>query len=562
MDRIAAGEVVERPAAVVKELVENALDAGAGKIRVLLEAGGRKLIKVEDDGEGIPRDDLERAFLRHATSKLSQVEELFHIASLGFRGEALASIGAVSRARITSRVPGKTEGASVENEGGAVSKIRPAGCPPGTTVEVKNLFYNVPPRLKFLKKESTELSHCVECLTRFALAYPDVAFSLNHNGRQVFRAERSADDLDRIATFFGKEVKDNLIPVSREVLGIRFEGHLGRPGLGRRDMRRSYLFLNGRFIKDKAAHAALSRAFREVMPEKLHPTYFLHIGMPPDWVDVNVHPTKIEVRFIDGARVFSATYRVAAEALASEERLQAAVDRDGPMESLPQAGRISESAQGFGAIAAETVFQKAKSFPSIQGELVAPTPERKILQIHDTYALFETPNGFTIVDQHALHERLLYERLRREYEAGGIRLQLLLVPVIVELEPDRAARDSEICEGLDRLGLKAESFGRGTLKITAVPALLKSADPRGLVLEVIDRVAEGEMGEEVYQKLLHGMACRAAVKAGRRMEREELEALLKSAEGIDFSGRCPHGRPTMVTFTVKELEELFKRRGF
>jgi DNA mismatch repair protein MutL len=551
IDRIAAGEVVERPAAVVKELVENALDAGATRIEVHLETGGKRLIKVTDNGHGIEKKDLEVVYLRHSTSKINRLEDLEHIASLGFRGEALASIGAVSVTRISSRLADSAEGYATENHGGRVSAPKPAGCPPGTTVEVRNLFYNVPPRLKFLKTDATELSHCVESVTRFALAYPEVAVSLFHNAKTVFKTHAGTSDAERIAGFFGEEVSGKLIPVQGEELGITFKGYLGKPELGRRDLRRSYLFLNGRFIKDKAVHAALRRAYREVMPEKLQPVYFLHLMMPPDWVDVNVHPTKIEVRFLDGARVFSAVYKAARNALAGGERAHAAAVPAGDY-AFPSRPALQSLVREQQVPAEPLLFAGEKDLPS----------SKPFVQVHETYAVFETDEGLAIVDQHALHERILYERLRAEYETGGIQLQQLLVPVTVDLAASLAARMEEICVDMTHVGLRAEPFGPGTVKISAVPAVLRRADPHALAKEVVDRLGGGGLGEEAYQSLLHRMACRAAVKAGDRLGVEELKSLLAEAETIEFSGRCPHGRPTTVAFTRTELEELFKRRGF
>jgi DNA mismatch repair protein MutL len=587
IDRIAAGEVVERPAAVVKELVENALDAGATKIEVHLEAGGRRGIRVADNGEGISPEDLKVVFQRHATSKLADVEDLMHIVSLGFRGEALSSIGAVSRAQISSRRHDAEEGFLVKNQGGEVTPPRPTGSPPGTTVDVKNLFYNVPARSKFLKTEATELSHCVTCVTRFALACPEKEFALLHNGKKVFHAARGGDRLTRIAEFFGKETADRLIPVNAEVLGIDVEGFLGKPELARRDQRRCFLFLNGRYIKDRAVHAAIRRAYQEVMPAKFQPVYFLHLGMPPDWVDVNVHPTKIEVRFLDGARVFSALFKTAREALAGGAMLEAGapppsnaftftrrpVSTKKPAYggSYPSPGAVGEAHAGLEEArtasegeASKTLFPRASDEASKElfetgHESILPD---RILQILDTYAVFETPQGFALVDQHALHERVLYESLRKEYESGGIQLQQLLMPATVDLDPSLAAMKEELCFDLGHLGIRAEPFGRNTLKITALPALLGDADPRGLVNDVLDRLALGQLGEDAYRALLHRMACRGAVKSGHRLTAEELRALLVAAGKIDFYTRCPHGRPTTVLFSLAEIESMFKRRGF
>ena len=652
IDRIAAGEVVERPASVVKELVENALDAGAGRITIHLEAGGRRLIRVADDGGGMTADDLTRAFVRHATSKLTRVEDLFHVASLGFRGEALASIGAVSRARISTRAGIEAEGRMVDNEGGCLGEVRPVGCPPGTIVEVRDLFYNVAPRLKFLKTEATELSHCVDWVTRFTLANREVGFTLIHNNRNVFKVEPAASFRQRIAHFFGEETEAALLPVNREVQGITVGGFLGRPELGRKDMKRSFLFLNGRNVRDKTVHAALKRAFSEVLPGKFNPAYFLDLVMPPEEVDVNVHPTKIEVRFLDGSNVFSAVYRVVTEALAEVESLtgisSSGVEKPGGGSTdtgtrpsgggelwdrrfndprgkvYPERGETFHKDDpsferrfereegmgvegGWGSIAesqgnapmdheASTVgasrlgaynpvmpdfepdtYPGSPSNSAHEGhsaqagdrypDRAGVAPVRRILQVHRTYAVYETPEGFAIVDQHALHERILYERLRRQYEAGGIHLQLLLVPLKVPLDAIQATRTDELCARLEEVGIRAKPSGERALVIEALPALVRRAEPMKLIREIIERITEegdprNDSDEVAYRALLQRMACRTAVKAGDGLDEQELMHLLNEADHAEWSGRCPHGRPTRVLFSLAEIEELFKRRGF
>jgi len=591
INRIAAGEVIERPAAVVKELVENALDADSGSIVVRLEAGGRRLISVADDGDGMSQEDLKMAFMRHATSKLTDVEELFHVASLGFRGEALASIGAVSKTRVISRKRGFDEGFMVENLWGEVNPITPAGCPNGTTVEVRDLFSNIQPRLKFLKTESTELSHCVDIVTRFALAHQGVGFELFHNNRKVFSVEKNSSFKDRIAGFFGKETVDALIPVDQELLGVHVAGFFTTPELGRKDMRRSFIFLNGRNVRNKAVHAAVKRAYTEVMPAKFQPVYFIKLGMPTEWIDVNVHPTKIEVRFLDGARVFSSVHKAATQSIANAERLDSSFAGETAGDPFSGFGAADQGGSSSGKALSESyslnhkigfsnrsIFEdkspsetpsetpfdvpQMDSGAPLPNETVVESPKGRILQVHGTYAVFETSSGMAIVDQHALHERIIYEKLKAQYERGGVTLQLLLAPIIIELDPARAVKVNEICFDLNHLGLKAETDAGGALKVTAIPALCSKANPRDLVMEVIDQVAEKNMGEDVYRLLLHRLACRAAVKAGDRLTTEEFETLLKDAEKVGYSGRCPHGRPTNIFFSKKELEELFKRRGF
>lgn len=571
IDRIAAGEVVERPASVVKELIENAIDASASKIEVTIEGGGKKLIKVVDNGDGMTPADLQAAFLRHATSKLDNVEDLLHIASLGFRGEALASIGSVSHARIASRPRSLPEGAEVENKGGTVQPVRPAAVSSGTLVEIRNLFYNVPARLKFLRADATELSHIVETVTRFVLACPELEFRLVHNGRQVIAVENGVTPLGRIERCFGKELGAGLVPVLAGSGRIRITGHLGRPEIARRDMKRSYIFVNGRFVRDKIVHAAIRRAFRERIPDRFHPVYFLNLSLPPEEVDVNVHPMKLEVRFQDGTKVFAATLGMIEDAISAADRPTAT-----------SAGIVRETRRpgGFfrrreapvsGAQQMEPVpAQRLKTVFGYTQREMQPEEERRVslksagrfLQVLDTYLLFQIEDGVALVDQHAMHERVLFQKLREEYESGGVLLQSLLAFATLPVPAEWAHRMDEICLKLGHLGIRAEPAGAGSLKITAVPSLVKRADPADLASDVLDRLLSKNAESDIYLDLLHSMACKAAVKAGDSLHEEELAELVRSVENVDVATRCPHGRPTTIVLTRQELEEMFKRRGF
>jgi DNA mismatch repair protein MutL len=564
IDRIAAGEVVERPFSVVKELMENAVDAGASRIEVTLEGGGKKLVKVVDDGEGITAPDLQAVFLRHATSKLDRVEDLLHIASLGFRGEALASIGAVSHARVTSRPRPQSEGATVENRAGQVLPVRPAPSPAGTAVEVMNLFANIPVRLKFLKGDATELSHCVEAVTRILLAYPGIEVRLLHNGRSVLHCEKNLDLLQRVERCFGRDLTEGLVPLDGTSGRLRMTGYVGRPEAARKDRRRAYLFINGRYVRDKVVHAAIRRAFRERLPERLQPVYFINLSLPPEEVDVNVHPMKLEVRFRDGTGVFAGVLGLVEGALAPREDATSAttwVVREAPRFGKPS--RFDPPAQPI-ARDERLVFGLGEptSGQSAQGPAITLKAAGRYLQVLDTYCLFEVEEGIALVDQHALHERVLYQKLKEEFESGGILLQNLLVPAVVDLDRSLGHRLAEIAIELKKIGIEAEPFGESALKVTAMPSLIKKTDPKELARHVIDQLASGQGSEDVYLDLLESMACKAAVRAGHKLAEEELAELIAYLDRVADSSHCPHGRPTTILLTHRDLEEMFKRRGF
>ncbi len=568
IDRIAAGEVVERPYSVVKELMENSIDAGASRIEITLEAGGKKLIKVVDDGDGMTSADLQAVFLRHATSKLDRVDDLLHIASLGFRGEALASIGSVSRTVITSRPRTQAEGARIENNGGAVAAVRPAAAQPGTKVEVHELFSHVPARLKFLKADSTELSHAVEAVTRIMLAFPGVAVRLIHNGRDLLECEKNLSLHDRIRKCFKRELSDNLLPVDGETGRLRLNGFVGRPEIGRKDRKRSYLFINGRYVSDKVVHAAVRRAFRERLPSRLQPVYFLNLSIPPEDVDVNVHPMKLEVRFRDGTSVFAGILGLVENALALREQNGAGspwVVREAPR-FAPRSTKLPFfGGGGAGGPTGKLVFglePGENDAAPVEGPRITLRAAERFLQVHDNYLLFEVDEGVAVVDQHALHERVLYHRLKEEYESGGVLVQKLLVPATIEVDRQTAPRLDEICAQLKPLGIESETFGWNSLKVMSIPLLFKKVDPAALAADVIERLSAGDRGEDAYLGLLHSMACRAAVRAGDRLEEEELSELVGFMDTVADASHCPHGRPTTILLTRGELEEMFKRRGF
>ncbi len=618
INKIAAGEVIERPASVVKELMENSVDAGATRIEVSVAQGGLELIRVSDDGSGIAADELPLALASHATSKLSEADDLFRIATLGFRGEALASIAAVSRLVLRSRRRDDVAGAEIEAEGGRLGEVMPCGCPPGTQVEVHRLFFNTPVRRKFLRAPSTEFGHVSEAFTRIALALPRLHCTLRHNDREVFDVPPDADLPARVAVFFGRELADQLIPVEGEHEGVRIAGYVAHPSQSRSHNRMQYLFLNGRAIRDRALQHALGEAYRGLLMTGRYPIAFLSLTMPPELVDVNVHPTKMEVRFQDSGRLYSqllGTLRTrflscdlrtsgaadTAAAAASAGRPPAADDT--PLrEQLAQwaKGRLAAwsgpasfgQPGGAGAGAAQTAgtaTAAAGAGSPLDVFRLDPTPApcsrwgaddlpehplgaealpragtrgASALQIHNRYLVVESSEGVAIIDQHALHERILYEQLRRRISAGPVEIQQLLVPEAVDLSPAEAAAVLEHREVLARIGLRVEPFGGSTVLVTGFPAMLANFNAKELLCDLVGRLIASDSApqpRDLLDDLLHTLACKAAVKAGQRLSPEEIDELLQQRTLIDDAHHCPHGRPTELVFTREELDRQFRR---
>ncbi len=542
VNKIAAGEVVERPASVVKELVENALDAGATEIRVDAEDGGRRLIRVTDNGSGIAPEDLPLAFASHATSKLSAAEDLWRISTFGFRGEALASVGAVARVRLVSRSEGR-DGAEIVVEYGAASPVRPAAAAPGTVVEVRNLFHNVPVRRRFLRSAEVETEHVVEAFWRFAVARPEVRFELFLEGERRY-CLAPAERRSRIGVFFGEEVAGSLLEISRE----DFHAYLAPPQHSRVNAKGLCFFLNGRFIRDRVLMRAVNEAYREMIPHGRYPVAFLFLSLPPEEVDVNVHPTKIEVRF---RSVWKLHDRIAA---ALRGRLLGG-------DLAPRVEPPSrEAAVARGAVAAAGGASGAvvEFFSSGGGAPPLVSAGRRVFQVHDRYLVEEVEDGLRIIDQHALHERVMLEDLRRQYANASIPRQRLLMPAVVELDGRRRARLDECRELLESFGIEVEDYGRDAVAVRAVPALVAESDPAALLTDLLDLEKE-EPGQSMLDRALGFLACRAAVKFGRRLSGEEIARLLEDASALDFSSACAHGRPTAVKLTLDDLERYFRR---
>lgn len=596
VNQIAAGEVVERPAAAVKELVENSLDSGATRIEVVLVEGGQALISVTDDGCGMAPDELALAVERHATSKLPD-DDLVHIRHLGFRGEALPSIGSVARLTLTSRPRGADSAWSLSVEGGAKGVPQPAAHPPGTRVEVRDLFYATPARLKFLKAPRTELSHAVDTLERLAMAHPAVAFTLSDGARPVLklsgqRGEAAAAQLARLAAIIGRDFEHNAVRLSAEREGVRLTGWAGLPTFNKGTSAYQYLFVNGRPVKDRLVIGAVKGAYQDVLSHDRHPVVALFLELDPEAVDVNVHPAKAEVRFRDSGLVrgliVSAIRHALAEAghRASSTLGIAALGALGataapprpamqyqwqPSAPRPSFGQVQQAASAF---APPTGLSEAlpglhlppaapaEAQPAEVPELDHPLGAARA-QLHDTYIIAETRDGLVIVDQHAAHERLVLERMKAAMEAGPVKTQALLLPEVVDLGESGAARIADAAPQLAELGLVVESFGGGAVVVREVPALMGDCDVQGLVRDLADDLAE--WGEALALKDKLGnicatMACHGSVRSGRRLSVAEMNALLRQMEQTPLSGQCNHGRPTHVSLRLADVEKLFGRR--
>jgi len=652
VNKIAAGEVVERPASVVKELMENAVDAGARRIDVALEQGGVELVRVVDDGCGLAPEELLLAVTSHATSKIRSDEDLMAVATLGFRGEALASIASVSRMLLRSRQPEANAGAELEIVGGTHGQVAPCGCPAGTLIEVRQLFFNTPVRRKFLRSTQTEMAAASESFTRLALGYPGIHFTFAHNGRVQYDLPPTTDWRERIAGLFDRELADNLIDVESAEGPIRLSGFVANPQHSRPNNRMQFLLLNGRAIRDRSLQHALSEGYRGLLMTGRHPIGFLRLTLPPEQVDVNVHPTKMEVRFQDSGRLYSqllGTIRTRFLSSNLTARMQPTAEAASTMQPVGAAARtfalrqqvvdwataelarrplptrsVSEAADEFtsaataaldpglataGATTAEP--QPMTDRPPLSIHLLDPAelnlPRRAAvesgfsdrstgasaeldgpgasahpltaqpgavvplasraegplaMQILDSYLVAETDEGMVVIDQHALHERILYEQIRNKVTAGAIERQNLLVPEPVDLAPAEAAAVLEAADILTGLGISVSTFGGGTVLLSSYPAMLSHFRPAELLqalAALLLTAGRQPKREDVLDSLMHMIACKAAVKAGDRLSLEEIAALLTQRELAQDAHHCPHGRPTALVFTREELDRQFKR---
>lgn len=588
-NRIAAGEVVERPASAVKELVENALDAGATRIEIAIQDGGKRLIRVTDDGCGMVPDDLPLALSRHATSKIDGTD-LLAITSFGFRGEALPSLGAVGRLTITSRTRGG-EGASIAVTGGRLDPLRPAAANCGTVVELRDLFFATPARLKFLRTDRAETQAVADTVRRLAMAEPYVGFSLTADGREIFRADAEQGELfgaltTRLTRLMGTDFIDNALPMDAERDGITLTGYAALPTYSRGAAVAQHLYVNGRPVRDKLLTGALRAGYMDVLPAGRHPAAVLFLECDPQMVDVNVHPAKAEVRFRDpqsarGLVVGSLRHAMAgaghrASSTVGDATLQAVQvePRPEPLAENRSDPRPAWQADRPSAAAVRTALDlQMPGFaetPSARFDPVvadAPMEDAPLgaarAQIHENYIIAQTPDGLVIVDQHAAHERLVYERLKAQAQAAGIPAQALLIPEIVELSPADADRILSIAADLAALGLVVEPFGPGAVALREVPAMLARLDGRALIRDILDDLADQGASDRLQARIdavLSSMACHGSVRSGRRMGADEMNALLREMERTPKSGQCNHGRPTWVKLQLSDIERLFGRR--
>ncbi len=590
VNRIAAGEVVERPASAVKELVENAIDAGAHRIAVTLKEGGRTFLSVVDDGIGMSPGELTLAVERHCTSKLPG-DDLADIRTLGFRGEALPSIASVSRFTITSRPADAAEAWSLEIDGGAKGEPRPAAHPPGTRVEVRDLFFATPARLKFLKEPRTESGHVADAMRRLAMAHPAVAFRLESEERTLIDLAAAnpsllhdADSLrlERLAAIMGREFADNTVAIDANREGFRLTGFAGLPTLNRPTGQHQYLFVNGRPVRDKLLAGAVRGAYQDFLARDRHPMVALFLEAPTGMVDVNVHPAKTEVRFRDAGIVRGLIVGALRTALAaaghrasttvSDAALGAFRPHTGYSSSLPMGGGggVSSIPRGL----AEAAAQFMAPLDTLSARVETPVDGANgngqhyplgvaRAQLHETYIVAQTGEGVVIVDQHAAHERLLHERLKDQLEADGVKRQALLLPEVVDVGEDGARRLAARAAELAEMGLVLEPFGLGAVVVRETPAVLGEIDIQGLVRDLADELAE--LGDhlslkEKVEEVCGTLACHTSVRAGRRLSVEEMNALLRQMEATPHSGQCNHGRPTYVELKLADIERLFGRR--
>ncbi len=602
MNKIAAGEVIERPASVVKELLENAIDAGARTIEIELADGGATLIRVSDDGRGMPSDELPLAIAPHATSKIASVDDLFRVATFGFRGEALASIAAVSQLRLVSRPADQPGGAEIRASDGDVEGPHPAAAPLGTTIEIRNLFFNVPARRKFLRQTGTETGHVTEQIARVALAHPHIAFRQVNQGREVRNLPATGDRRERIADFYGPELAADLFVVRRQERGLTIEGLIAPPAAARATSKWQYVMLNGRYINDRAINYAIREAYRGLVEPSRSPVVFLFLTIDPAAYDVNVHPTKIEVRWREAGLVQSQVLAILRETLLSRDltprmavpaatttstddperaqRVREAIADflrsapppqrmiEYPAPPRPVAPRIDRFEEATPPAAMHPAEPAVVATPRAEAETTpmtaaaADSAPTRALQIHNTYLVVESTEGVIIVDQHALHERVLYEQLRTRILSGPLEAQRLLLPETLDVSTAQKAAAEQHVELLSRVGIEMSAFGPNSLAVQAFPSFMGNVDVRSFARDLLDRLAEAghtESEETLVHRVLDMMACKAAVKAGDPLTADEIDALLAQRHLIDRSSNCPHGRPTSLSLSLRDLERQFKR---
>jgi DNA mismatch repair protein MutL len=562
---IAAGEVIERPASVVKELLENAIDAGSSEILVELKAGGLQLIRVVDNGEGIDSEDVPVALQRYATSKIKLLEDLYTIQTLGFRGEALPSIASVSHMTITTRVPHSLSGTKVICEGGEIKSISEVGCPIGTEVEVKNIFYNIPVKRKFLKSIRSELRYALNHFVRQSLSHPSISFKLIHEGRMVHEYLKTDFPLVRIEAILGKEIYDHLKRLEFEDGEVRISGFTSLPTISKGNGDGIYLYVNQRFVKDRMIYKAITEAYRHVIPVGKFPIVILFITIPPFALDVNVHPTKTEVKFKDPEKIYQAVSSAIQMVLEEgPSRLEEAVGQAGKSEVLPSE-RVQSS---FSFRESWEPYPSLDSGTKEEGILMVrdggELPPIHILgQIRGTYILCEEGGNLIFIDQHAAHERILFEKYKKEYETQSMTSERLLVPILIELSVEESFILDSAEEAFQVIGFEIEPVGEKLYAIRSIPSFLGQKDPKEMVREILDELSflnrEGR-GTETIHAILVTLACHSAIRGNFMLRREEMDELVENLTPLNHSTTCPHGRPIFFVFPLDDLKKQFKRK--
>lgn len=589
INMIAAGEVIERPASVVKELLENSIDAGATAIAVTIEDGGRKLISITDNGCGMDAKDLDAAFDSHATSKVKDANDLHGIASLGFRGEALASVASIAHVRAVSRIPQSDQAHCIEIDCGNKGTVSPCSGDVGTVIQIRDIFYKTPARRKFLRTANTEIGHISEQFTRIALAAPNLDLTLVHNGRQVYRLSKNEDLKERIGRLFPVLPVEDLVEAQSDEKRIRIRALLGRPSTSRTNNRFQYAFLNSRFVRDKFISHAIKEAYRGLLEPNRFPVVFLFIEMPYTDYDVNVHPTKTEVRFYNSNLVHSQVLAAMREKLLGSDLHMPAQLPAGPPPSgrlspaSPQARRqeIADAMADFfkthrptnrqqqfdlqpGNVQSSHSHSDRNQLPVVPEARRPATEiiETKYIQIHDSYIIEQTDEGFVIIDQHALHERMLHQTLRQRVRRGSLESQRLLLPETFAVTESQAEAIEANAELIAKLGIELTPFGPRTYAVQAFPSLLAKSSPTAFVQDLVDLLTTKRAtlnAEDLLDEVLSMTACKAAIKAGQKLADSEIEQLLVDRAKYESTTRCPHGRPTTITFSMSELEKQFKR---
>lgn len=593
-NKIAAGEVVERPASVVKELIENSVDAGADEVLIDIESGGKKLIRVQDNGSGMSRDETFLSLERHATSKIETDQDLFRLTTLGFRGEALPSIAAVSRLILQSRNADSEEGWRIGMNGGTVAHAEAVGMPAGTSIEVRNLFYNTPARRKFLRRDQTETGHVGDVVSRQALARPEVRFRLTHNGRVLFDALKSDRMEERVAAILGREAIRDMLPVENQDDELALHGLVSRPLYNRSATSAIYTYINGRFIRDRVVQHAVMEGYRNLLMKGRYPVVVLFVDLPPEMVDVNVHPTKHEVRFRDQSRVHDFIAASVRRSLREDTPVAAGAHSDPSANETvinpepagtPEPTKTARSKQyllkDFPSVGAneraELYHSSSTASPlPVQTENGKSTPFRMpdddagrsndamlvIGQFHDSYILCQDGDDLVLIDQHAAHERVGFERLKEQFYGEGIEKQALLFPAVLEFDFREASSLQQTTDKLETLGFELEPFGGNSFALKTVPRLLKDSEAEQLVRDVASDLSDlGETAsvEDAFDHVLATMACHSVVRANQKMSREEMQNLVRLIDSVDFGSHCPHGRPVMQRFSRAEIERMFRR---